>query len=83
MIYYLEQFKYCLELWDEANMFLGSFGRYTGGNAMYDRSCYNELANAVDLFQRDLKTSGQRVRIVDPRLCICLLGCILLYIYLS
>ena len=59
---------------DEANMFLSSFGRYNGGNAQYDRACYNELATGPNRFQRDLKTGEQRINIKDPRLNICLLG---------
>lgn len=55
-------------------MFMGSFGRYAGGNAaaLYDRSVYLELANADDSFTRDLK--GLRCLIQVPRVSLCLLG---------
>ena len=51
-------------------MFMGSFGRYAGGNAaaLYDRSVYLELANADDSFTRDLK--GLRCLIQDDSLCL-------------
>ena len=55
-------------------MFISSFGRYGNGGtaANYDRSVYLDIANASEVFSRDLK--GQRCRIYKPRLQICLLG---------
>jgi len=62
-----------LSMWDEATMFVSSFGRYGNGSAAnYDRSVYLEVANAGEVFTRDLK--GSRSRIHNPRLQICLLG---------
>jgi len=73
MVFYLEKFTCMLSMWDEATMFVASFGRYGNGSAAnYDRSVYLEVANAGEVFTRDLK--GSRSRINNPRLQICLLG---------
>jgi len=70
-----------ISLWDEATMFMSSFGRYGNGGsaANYDRSVYLEVANASDVFSRDLK--GQRCRIIKPRLQISLLGMFLFTLF--
>ena len=57
---------------DESSQFIGSFGRYNGGGANYDRSIYLELANGGSDFRRDLKS--ERTIIKNPRLNLCING---------
>lgn len=68
-----------ISLWDEATMFMSSFGRYSGSgsSANYDRSNYNEIFNGGDIFTRDIK--GLRCRVNKPRLQIVLLGIIIIF----
>jgi hypothetical protein len=72
LISMLEENNCILSLFDEASAFYGSFGRYSNGGALYERSIYLELFNAKDTFRRDLK--NKKTRIANPRLNICLLG---------
>ncbi len=59
-------------MFDESSSFYGSFGRYSNGGALYERSIYLELFNGKETFRRDL--TKKKTRIVNPRLNICLLG---------
>lgn len=51
---------------------MGSFGRYSGGGSLYDRSIYLELANAAGDIRRDIKS--ERIFVDKPRLNLCMNG---------
>ena len=67
----LKNQKNLLCFYDEANSFMGSLGRYNGGEN-YERSLFLTLFNAPPSMDRDLKSG--RVRLFNPRLNMCLAG---------
>ncbi len=70
LLHYMSKLGSAISFFDESSQFLGSFGRYNGGSAQYERSIYLTLANAKEDFRRDLKT--ERTSIIKPRLNICI-----------
>ncbi len=61
-----------LAFYDEANVILSSFGRYSGGNGLFDRAIYNTIFTAPKFIERDVKSV--RTKIENPRYHMCLLG---------
>ncbi len=72
LLQHLSNIPCMLSFYDEANIILASFGRYSGGNGSFDRAIYNTIYTAPQFIERDVK--NVRTKIENPRYHMCLLG---------
>jgi len=72
LMHHLKNVPCMLAFYDEANIIFSSFGRYSGGNGLFDRAIYNHIFTAPQFIERDIKSV--RTKIENPRYNMCLLG---------